>query len=117
MSDTKVLVTQSQARRFTADAAMTIAEYFSGSDLTPASLVTGDLDGRHGRRRNQRSAKLYYVVSGELVVDLDGRNYELQPRDALLIRPGEPHAMEGRAANVVIVCTPAFDAADEVMEE
>ncbi|SRR6266571_5913595 len=112
----KILVKASQAHLFTVDDAMTITEYFTKSDLASVSLVTGKLNGLHGKRRNQRSAKLYYVVSGELVINLEGRNYELYPGDALLIRPGEAHTIEGRAATIIMVCAPAFDVVDEIEE-
>src|SRR6266699_2999492 len=102
MIENRVMIEQSQARRFEVDHAMRIVEYFSRADDPQVSLVIGELDGRHGRRRNSRSVKLYYVISGAMDAEVDGNTYSMGPRDALLVRPGELHAIHGRNSNVMM---------------
>jgi mannose-6-phosphate isomerase-like protein (cupin superfamily) len=102
----------SETTTFAADEAMTIRPLLP--DESPqASLVTGHLNGLHPTRVNHRSDKLYLVISGEVAVTTGSGDARLGQGDALLVPAGEPIALHGKNAEIVIVCTPAFNGADE----
>jgi mannose-6-phosphate isomerase-like protein (cupin superfamily) len=97
---------------FAADEAMTITPLLA--DESPgASLVTGHLDGLHSARVNHRSDKLYLVIDGKVDVTTTSGHAQLASGDALLISADESVTLHGNKAHIVIVCTPAFNPADE----
>jgi mannose-6-phosphate isomerase-like protein (cupin superfamily) len=43
------------------------------------------------RHYHQRARQLFYVLTGELQIELGGQLYLLSPADSLEVPPGEPH--------------------------
>ncbi|MEU6712724.1 hypothetical protein ABZ897_14685 [Nonomuraea sp. NPDC046802] len=111
------IVTRDDAEVVPVDDAMTIYQYFSEVESPQASLVTADLDGLHSRRMNRRSVKLYFVLSGKLLVKSDEMEREVGPLAGVLIEPGTWVELVGEAAQIAIVYSPAFDPADETIDE
>ncbi|MDH2387425.1 hypothetical protein QCN29_01210 [Streptomyces sp. HNM0663] len=103
----------SEALRFAADDAMTITDLLPSSASPDVSLVTGRLNGLHAPRVNHRSAKVYLLLGGSLTARTPAREVSLEPRDLLMVHPGEEVTLEGDDADLVIVCSPGFDPADE----
>ncbi|MEJ2852826.1 MULTISPECIES: AraC family ligand binding domain-containing protein [unclassified Saccharothrix] len=107
------LVREADAVERVVDDAMTIRSYFSAEQSTAVDLVAAELDGLHSLRVNRRSTKLYYVERGTLDITIDGRKYTADAGSTILVRVDEEHEMVGHAARVLIICSPAFDPADE----
>lgn len=110
----KVLVTRDDSTRSDTADGVGITEYLDGADGLPMSLVTARLDGHHPPRRNDRSTKTFYLLSGSMTAAVSGQVHLLRRGDVLVVRPGEVHELEGEA-NMVIVCAPPFAAEDETI--
>ncbi|MEU6720730.1 hypothetical protein ABZ897_55540 [Nonomuraea sp. NPDC046802] len=79
--------------------------------------MTADLNGLHSRRMNRRSAKLYLVLSGKLRVISGGMEREAGPLSGITVEPGTWVELIGYAAKIAIVYSPAFNPADETIDE
>jgi len=56
--------------------------------------------------------EIYYILSGEGEMELDGQRLKVQPGDAILIKPGCRHRAIGQM-KVLNIPIPAFDKSDE----
>jgi hypothetical protein len=45
---------------------------------------------------------------------VNGLPYDLESQDALMVTPGQYHSMEGNNAEVLMICSPAYDSSDEI---
>jgi mannose-6-phosphate isomerase-like protein (cupin superfamily) len=115
-SDRMVVVRRGNAHRFDVDDAVSVQEYLPAAADVGFSLARVRLDGRHPLRRNGRSTKVYFVLSGELVAEVAGWRHNLDAGDLMVVRAGEFHDLEG-VAQMIVVSSPAFRAGDEVVME
>jgi mannose-6-phosphate isomerase-like protein (cupin superfamily) len=71
------------------------------------------IDGRHLRLRNLRTSRLYYILEGMIVfeVNLD-QPVALSPGDLLVLSPGDEYALEG-AGSYLVINGPAFEVGDD----
>lgn len=63
---------------------------------------------------HDHTEEIYYILSGEGVLELDGEEQPLRPGMAILIPPGVRHRGRGDF-ETLIVTSPAFDPADEIV--
>lgn len=63
---------------------------------------------------HERTVEIYYILSGEGVIELDGVEHALTPGTAVHIPPGVKHRGWGDFETIVVTC-PAFDPEDEVV--
>ena len=93
-----------------------IVRFSEASSSTSVTWVS--IDGRHRPLSSRRSARCYYVLSGELTFVLDSRRpIRLQASDALVIPRGCVYELEG-SATYLVMNTPAFEPGDdEYVEE
>jgi len=61
---------------------------------------------------HKRLTEIYYILEGEGQMELDGEIHDIQPGDAVLIKPGCRHRAIGKL-KVLNIPVPAFDSADE----
>ena len=54
--------------------------------------------GSEVRHFHERTRQFFYVLAGVLSFELDGKAYDLQPRQGLEIKPGTPHRVFNRGA-------------------
>jgi mannose-6-phosphate isomerase-like protein (cupin superfamily) len=81
------------------------------------SVTWVSIDGRHQELASRRSARLYYVLGGDLTFVLDGRRPTALAAGELLVIPkGCPYYLEGTATYLVLN-TPAFEAGDDVYRD
>lgn len=67
---------------------------------------------------SSNSAKLYFVVSGRLRVTFDdGSGQTIGAQGAVHVPPGVWVELWGEDARILIICSPAYDPADETIEE
>ncbi|HXW81996.1 MAG TPA: cupin domain-containing protein, partial [Acidimicrobiales bacterium] len=77
------------------------------------SVTWVSLDGRHRQLASRRSARLYYVLSGELTFAVADEEPEVLDAGGLLVIPkGVPYHLEGTGTYLVLN-TPAFEAGDD----
>ncbi len=99
------------------DQYLSVLNHLTKDESEKLSIVTAKLDGPHANRMNRRSAKLYFVTKGTLDVIVDEKIYSLGPNEMLLIPPGAWHKSNGKQSEIHIICAPAYDSEDEVVEE
>ena len=69
--------------------------------LTSARMIvriTVDPGSSFGRHMHHNETEIYYVLSGEIVTESDGREYTLRAGDASMTSDGEIHFLENRTA-------------------
>lgn len=82
-----------------------------------ASVTWVSIDGRHRRLSSSRSARCYYVLSGNLTFVVGSEApIPMSTGDALVIPRGLSYDFSGTATYLVIN-TPAFESADDVFVE
>jgi mannose-6-phosphate isomerase-like protein (cupin superfamily) len=77
-----------------------------------ASLHVLDISVDSRTHYHKRLTEIYYILAGEGAMELDGERHDVQPGDAILIKPGCRHRAVGKL-RVIVVPIPAFDPEDE----
>jgi len=57
----------------------------------------------------QEFTELFFLLSGELDVEMNGQTVTLHPEDMFIVPAGVEHSIIGRQARIFIVCNPPFD--------
>ena len=71
------------------------------------------LDGFHGTFQNKVSTKNYIVTKGFVTFEVEGKKTVVNEGELFFILPDQKHSMKGQNAEMVIICDPPFDPADE----
>jgi len=81
-----------------------------------ASLHVVETDGTARVHYHNRMTEIYYILDGTGQMELDGKQFDIGPGSAVLIKPGCRHRAIGklRFLNVPI---PAFDPSDEWFDD
>jgi mannose-6-phosphate isomerase-like protein (cupin superfamily) len=88
-----------------------LARAYEGPSSMSVTWVS--LDGRHQRLASRRSARRYYVLSGELSFVVGGGEPEvLRGGEVLVIPKDVPYHLEGTGTYLVLN-TPAFETGDD----
>jgi mannose-6-phosphate isomerase-like protein (cupin superfamily) len=88
-----------------------VVRFSEGSSSTSVSWVS--IDGRHRPLSSRRSARCYYVLTGDLTFVLaSGRPLSVRANDALVIPRGCVYEFEG-TATYLVMNTPAFEPGDD----
>jgi len=71
------------------------------------------IDGRHLRLRNLRTTRIYYVLDGMIVFEVNSEQpVALSAGDLLVLSPGDDYALEG-AGSYLVINGPAFEVGDD----
>lgn len=65
--------------------------------------------GSESRHRHHSATQFFYVLKGVLSFEIDGKEYDLSPRQGIEIRPSVPHRVFNRSANdaeFLVISTP-----------
>lgn len=81
-----------------------------------ASFHIVDISADARSHYHRHMTELYYILSGNGELELDGERMEVRAGDAILIKPGCRHRAIGRLT-IINVPIPAFDPADEWFDE
>jgi mannose-6-phosphate isomerase-like protein (cupin superfamily) len=102
---------------FTTKDGSTIRElhHTGAQSLAEASLEAGAATDRHYHRRCE---EIYFVLEGKGLMELDGRQCEVGPGDAILIPSGAWHQISAGAAPLrfLCACSPAYEHEDTFFE-
>ena len=90
---------------------------FAGQADFPGTVHLTEITQDAQTHYHRRQTEVYVILEcGEdAAIELDGELKPVRPLDAILIPPGVRHRGVGRM-RVLIVCSPAFDPADEFSE-
>lgn len=75
----------------------------------PMDGAIAELNGVFGPKINKMFTELFFVISGMLIIEEDGKIYELKERDMYIVLPGKIHTLRGTNCSAFISCTPPFD--------
>ena len=106
------------AKPFTTKDGSTIRELMPAENqsLAEATLAPGQQTQRH---YHAGSEELYYLVSGEGVMEIDGERSPVGPGDAILIPPGAWHQITATGSTelrFLCCCSPGYSDADTFFE-
>jgi mannose-6-phosphate isomerase-like protein (cupin superfamily) len=98
-----------------------IRDYTAGTEVSSSvAEVTVPAGARHRRAWSKRSDKYYYVLEGSLSFTVGVATLDLTVGDCCIVRKGNRFSYRnptGERARVLLVHTPSFDLADEVLED
>lgn len=63
----------------------------------------GVVEGEYHWHKHDADDEFFYVVEGELLIDLEGRTVELSPRQGLVVPRGVLHRTRARRRSVVLM--------------
>ena len=88
-----------------------------GSSVAHVTVPAG---GKHPRAWSRRSDKYYFITSGEVGFEVDGKAFSLAAGDLCIVKKGSRFSYSNSSrdqASMLLVHTPAFDMESEVFEE
>ena len=85
---------------------------FVSEDNRAASFHVVEIKEDAERHYHKKLTEVYYILEGRGRMELDDEIVDVQPGDAVLIRPGCRHRALGRL-KIINVVIPAFDPDDE----
>ena len=92
---------------------------FGDMDNAPCSVHLVEISQDSRTHYHKRLTEVYYFLSGEGHMELNGKLHPVKPGDAVMIRPGTRHrAVPGESPmKVVNFVVPGFDPDDEWFDE
>jgi mannose-6-phosphate isomerase-like protein (cupin superfamily) len=63
----------------------------------------GVVEGEYHWHKHDDDDEFFYVVEGELLIDLEGRTVELSPRQGLVVPRGVMHRTRARRRSVILM--------------
>lgn len=93
--------------------------YNSKDDFKNASAAYFEVTGRHGKIKTTLSDRVYYVVEGKGIFQVDNKKIEVAKEDVVIIPKNTPYdywAID-RTLKLFLVNIPAFNAENEVKLE
>ena len=75
--------------------------------VNDAVVRMGVFEGEFHWHRHQREDEFFYVLSGRLLIDLEGRTVELGPNQGMVVPKGIEHRPRAPERTVVLMVEPA----------
>ncbi|HEY3730727.1 MAG TPA: cupin domain-containing protein [Steroidobacteraceae bacterium] len=63
----------------------------------------GVIEGEYHWHKHDDDDEFFYVVDGQLIIDLEGRSIELQPRQGFVVPKGVVHRTRARQRTVILM--------------
>lgn len=83
---------------------------------SPASIHLVEIRQDAEVHYHQKQTEIYLILEGEGFLELDGERVPVRPMTTVMIHPGCRHRAVG-ALKIINIPVPAFDPADEFVEE
>ena len=91
--------------------------YSTKDDFKNASSAYFEVTKAHGKVKTTVSDRIYYVIDGKGVFEIDGVKDAVEPSDVVVVPKNTPYdywATDGTVLKLFLVHTPAFDPEGEV---
>lgn len=75
--------------------------------VNDAVVRLGVIQGEYHWHKHDREDEFFYVVEGQLLIDLDGRTVELAPRQGFVVPKGVVHRTRAPERTVILMVEPA----------
>jgi mannose-6-phosphate isomerase-like protein (cupin superfamily) len=107
----KMLIKKQQAKEKTTSKTCKVWEYgFENKNLGIAAVK---IDGRYpekGKAMNKECDEIYYVISGEAKVNVDGKEFNIAEGDALFLPKAKPYFVEAKKLFLLVSNNPSWNA-------
>lgn len=90
--------------------------YNSKEDFRNASVAVFKVNGRHGKTKNTRSDRVYYVLKGRGQFLLEGKITPVKMTDVVIVPKDTSYDYKGKM-ELFLVHLPAYDKKYEVKQE
>ncbi len=87
--------------------------YTSKDDFPEMSCARVAVTGRHGKIKNVKCNRLYFVISGKGEFSIDDEIIKCKKDDVIIIPKNTPYDYRGKM-NLLLVDTPAFEPGTDV---
>lgn len=75
--------------------------------VNDAVVRLGVIQGEYHWHKHDREDEFFYVVEGQLLIDLEGRTVELAPRQGFVVPKGVVHRTRAPERTVILMVEPA----------
>lgn len=96
-----------------------IKELTTKEDFGNANISYVQITGETKKHYHTKMTEFYYVLAGRIKMELDDNREECEKGSLIVIYPNTRHKAKklSERADVLVVCSPAFDQADEFVVE
>lgn len=94
--------------------------YNSKNDFPNASAAYFEVTRRHGKIKNIKSDRIYFVLDGKGEFIIEGKTISVEKTDVIIVPKGTPYdyiATGGTTLKLFLVHCPAFDAEADIKLE
>lgn len=94
--------------------------YNSNEDFEGANVVYMEMKGRHGKVKNTKSDRIYYILEGKGKFVTGDKVQKVEKTDVVIVPKNTPYdfeAIEETTLKLILVSCPAFDREAEVKLE
>lgn len=85
-----------------------IDEYCSHIEGLPIDGAIAHSNASFGPKINKDFTELFFVLEGRVVIDVEGKRYELTKEELFILPANQKHTIRGYNAKIFIACSPAF---------
>lgn len=110
-----MIISRKDATLVEVDDATTIESLFDGKDFA-FDVVIGRLNGNHPKLINHVSDRAYFILSGELDIQVGEDIHHAVTHDLILVPRNTPHGVEGKGEYLIITSPPFDPQNEEVLE-
>lgn len=91
----------------------------SKEDFLGASAAYFEVTGKHGKVKATKSDRIYYVIDGEGVFEINGEAFNVAPTDVIIVPKNTPYDYKAtsKVLKLFLVHSPAFEPEAEVKLE
>lgn len=97
------------------DSSLEIVSLFDGKDFK-FDVVIGKNHGHHASHINHVSDRAYFVLSGELDIQVGEVTHHAVAHDLILVPQDTPHSVDGEGEYLIITSPPFDPQNEEVLE-
>lgn len=94
----------------------TLRELTDKTDFENLNISHVQIGGETKKHYHNKMTEFYFVLNGEIKMDLDGKIEKCGEGTLIKIEPGTKHKAYGNA-EVLVIASPAFDPDDEIVVE
>jgi mannose-6-phosphate isomerase-like protein (cupin superfamily) len=71
--------------------------------VNDSAVRLGVIEGEYHWHKHDEDDEFFYVVQGRLLIDLEGRTVELEPRQGMVVPKGVVHRTRARERTVILM--------------
>ena len=93
-------------------------ELISSSQFDKLNIAHVNIERSTKKHFHKKLTEFYYILKGNLDVDIDGKIENLKQGDIIMISPNTKHeAFSKDGAEILVICSPPWVEEDEILVE